>query len=166
MGLTNHAQESSLSLERLVPLCRSERYLIPTNPPHNMPNFMLAIFLMFPINNLQAQTNQIIEIKRVEKTDSAIVIEGIAKVIPAGTVIKVSVLGINGKPLDDDKHTIRTVDEVVVRSDGTFTAKLQRSGSLGGQWVLPQSDVTWTGTAHTRNGFTGTGTTCTFRTGY
>lgn len=87
---------------------------------------------MLTINNLHAQTNQIVEIKKVEKTGSAIVIQGIAKVIPANTVIRVSVLRINGKSLNQDKHIIETMDKVIVGSDGGFTAKLKRFGSLDG----------------------------------
>jgi hypothetical protein len=42
----------------------------------------------------------------------------------------VSVASINGRPVDEKRNTIKSVDDVIVSKDGTFTATIQRYGSL------------------------------------
>lgn len=97
-----------------------------------MKKFLISILLIvLSIGNLHAQLNSIIEIKRVEKTDSSIIIEGITHLIPSNTKINVSVQQINGKILDE-RHIIETVEDVFTTANGSFIAELKRFGSLNG----------------------------------
>lgn len=95
------------------------------------PRFLIALLLALTAGGAHAQVNPIIEIKTFEKNDTAIIVEGIARVIPPHTKIRVSVQRINGKVLDD-RHIIQTVEDVFTGADGNFTAELKRFGSLNG----------------------------------
>ena len=96
-----------------------------------MPQLLLLLFLIIGVGNLHAQTNPVIEIKRYEITDSSIIIEGVARVVPANTKMAITVQRINGKSIEA-RHTIKTVEGVFIESDGSFAATLKRYGSLNG----------------------------------
>lgn len=91
--------------------------------------FLVMLVLLLPLHDVRAKGNPIIEINRVEKTDSSIIVEGIARVIPPGTKMWVTVQRINGKSIEQ-RHTIKTVKDVFTGADGAFVATLKRYGSL------------------------------------
>ncbi|RZJ31901.1 MAG: hypothetical protein EOO18_10590 [Chryseobacterium sp.] len=92
---------------------------------------VIALFLIIFLGSLHAQEKQIIEIKKIEKTGSSIIIYGFAKLVPPGTKMWVTVQRINGKSIEE-RHMIKTVDDVFTNDDGSFTATLKRYGSLNG----------------------------------
>jgi len=94
-----------------------------------MARYMVMLFLVLDFGSLHAQDNPIIKINKFERTDSAIIINGVARVVPPNTKMWVTVQRINGKSIEE-RHTIKTVGHVLTGSDGSFTAKLKRYGSL------------------------------------
>ena len=94
-----------------------------------MTRLFIPLLLILAANISQAQENPVIHIDKFERTKSAIVISGVAKVIPPGTKMWVTVLRFNGKFIEEG-HTIKTLEDVFTRSDGSFVAALKRLGSL------------------------------------
>lgn len=97
-----------------------------------MQPIFVAIMLTLLSSFASAQPNLVIEIKKHERTRSSIVIEGVARIIPQGTKMWVTVKSINGRPVNEDRDIIQSVGDVFVEEDGTFTATIQRYGSLNG----------------------------------
>ena len=77
-----------------------------------------------------AQDAQVIQIKTYERTESAIVVEGVANIIPIGTKMWVTVTSINGKQVDESRNTIKTIEDVLILPDRSFKATIKRYGSL------------------------------------
>jgi hypothetical protein len=100
-------------------------------PPRTMKIFMILFLTGLGLGNVNAEDRPIIEIKRFERTNSSIVVEGSASVVPPGTKMRVAVQRIDDKSIGQ-RHIIKTVDDVVVGSDGAFIATLKRHGSLSG----------------------------------
>ena len=97
-----------------------------------MQPLLVATVLTLLSSFASAQADSVIEIKKHERTPSSIVIEGAAKIVPPGTKMWVTVKSINGRPVNEDRDTIKSVGDVFVEKDGTFTATIQRYGSLSG----------------------------------
>ena len=95
----------------------------------DMMRLLISLLITLGANISQAQENPVIKIDKFERTNSALVISGVAKVIPSGTKMWVTVLRFNGKPIEEG-HTIKTLEDVFTRSDGSFVATLKRLGSL------------------------------------
>ena len=91
---------------------------------------LLALLLALMLSHASSQENPVIQITKSGRTSSSIVVEGVARVIPPGTKMWVTVKSINGKPIDEDRDTIKSVEDVYVESDGTFKATIKRYGSL------------------------------------
>ncbi|WP_152965124.1 MULTISPECIES: hypothetical protein [Comamonas] len=77
-----------------------------------------------------AQGSPVIVVQKYERTSSSIVVEGVANIIPPGTKMWATVISIDGKPLDRDRHTMKTVENVFVANDRSFKATIKRYGSL------------------------------------
>jgi hypothetical protein len=91
---------------------------------------LLALLFALMFSHASSQENPVIQITKSGRTSSSIVVEGVARVIPPGTKMWVTVKSINGKPIDEDRDTIKSVEDVYVESDGTFRATIKRYGSL------------------------------------
>jgi hypothetical protein len=91
---------------------------------------LLALQFVLISSHASSQVNPVIQITKSERTSSSIVVEGVAAVIPSGTKMRVTVKSINGKPVDENRDTIKSVEDVYVASDGTFSATIKRYGSL------------------------------------
>jgi len=91
---------------------------------------LLALLLALISGHAFSQDNPIIQVTKSERTSSSIVVEGMARVIPPGTKMWVTVKSINGKPINEDRDTIKTVEDVYVARDGSFRATIKRYGSL------------------------------------
>jgi len=90
---------------------------------------LLPLFLLTP-SLASALENPVIEITKFERTSSSIVVEGTARVVPPGTKMWVIVKSINGKPVDESRNTIQSMEDVFISNDGTFKATIKRYGSL------------------------------------
>jgi hypothetical protein len=90
---------------------------------------LIVLLMALGLSNVSAQDGAIIEIKSFERTKSSIIVEGFARVIPSGTKMRVAVQRIDDQFIGQ-RHIIKTTDDVVIRSDGSFMATLRRSGSL------------------------------------
>ncbi|MEQ6474945.1 hypothetical protein [Comamonas sp. wu1-DMT] len=77
-----------------------------------------------------AQGSPVIVVQKYERTSSSIVVEGVANIIPPGTKMWATVISIDGKPLDRDRHTMKTVENIFVANDRSFKATIKRYGSL------------------------------------
>lgn len=97
-----------------------------------MMKMLLAMLISLISSHASSQENPVIQIARFERTSSSIVVEGTARVVPPGTKMWVTVKSINGKVIDENRHTIKSVEDVYVASDGTFKAVIKRYGSLAG----------------------------------
>lgn len=95
-----------------------------------MKSILPAILLWGTV--LSAQGNPVIVVKKSERTDSAIVVEGTANIVPPGTRMRITVTSINGKRVDDDRDTMKTIEDVYVANNGAFSGTIKRYGSLGG----------------------------------
>lgn len=91
---------------------------------------LLALLFALISSHASGQENPVIQIARFERTSSSIVVEGTARVVPPGTKMWVTVKSINGKVINEDRDTIKSVEDVYVASDGTFKATIKRYGSL------------------------------------
>jgi hypothetical protein len=89
-----------------------------------------AIALAFCHYPVLAQKNPIIHLTSFERTSSSILVEGVAKQLPAGTKMWVTVKRINGKNVDEKRDTIKAPENVYVDSNGAFSAEIKRYGSL------------------------------------
>lgn len=92
--------------------------------------FILCVVFLFVYNISVAQDNNVIQIQKYEQSDSAIIVSGVAKIIPVGTKMWVLVKSINGKPIDEHRNVIKSVEDVIIANDRTFKATIQRYGSL------------------------------------
>lgn len=90
---------------------------------------LLWMSAFFVSGTVHALTNPIIQITNVERTESAIVVEGNATILPPGTEFWVEVKSINGRPLGN-RHVIKTTGKASTDTNGHFVATLQRFGSL------------------------------------
>jgi hypothetical protein len=90
---------------------------------------LIVLLMALGLSNVSAQDGDIIEIKSFERTSSSIIVEGFARVVPSGTKMRVAVQRIDDQFIGQ-RHIIKTTDDVVIRSDGSFMATLKRSGSL------------------------------------
>jgi hypothetical protein len=91
---------------------------------------LLTLLFALISSHASSQENPVIQIATFERTSSSIVVEGTARVVPPGTKMWVTVKSINGKAIDEDRDTIKSVEDVYVASDGTFKATIKRYGSL------------------------------------
>lgn len=91
---------------------------------------LLAIALACCHYTALAQKNPIIYLTSFERTSSSILVEGVAKQLPAGTKMWVVVKRINGKNVDEKRDTIKAPENVYVDSNGAFSAEIKRYGSL------------------------------------
>lgn len=96
------------------------------------------LFSLFAITSCLAcaEENPIIQITKSERTSSSIIVEGTARIIPPGTKMWVTVKSINSKPIDEDRNSIKSVEDVFISNDGTFKAIIKRYGSLD-RYVFP-----------------------------
>jgi hypothetical protein len=94
-----------------------------------MTRILAYIFLAFCASEAIALDNPVIFIDKFDRTNSSIVVQGVAKVVPPGTKMWVTVRRYNGKPMAD-RIPIKTVDDTFTASDGTFVATLKKYGSL------------------------------------
>ena len=76
-----------------------------------------------------ALENPVIFIENFDRTNSSIVVQGVAKILPPGTKMSVSVRRYNGQPMAD-RLPIKTVDGTITANNGTFVATLKKYGSL------------------------------------
>lgn len=93
-----------------------------------MLKLFVRLFLVLASACTHAQDNPVIHIDSVDRSNSAIVVTGVAKLIPPGTKMWISVQRINGKSLSE-RQAIKSGD-VVTGKDGTFVARLTNHGSL------------------------------------
>jgi len=96
--------------------------------PITMQRIFAYLVLALCANNAIATDNPVISINKYDRTDSSIVVQGVAKIIPPGTKMWVTVVRFNGKPMVDKLAIDDTA--AFTASDGTFFATLKKDGSV------------------------------------
>lgn len=89
--------------------------------------FLLFLFVSTQVFSKDAR---IIEIDGFERTSSSIIVWGRVGHIPPGTKMWITVKSIDGKPINENRDTIKTMHDVYVSQDNKFQATIKRFGSL------------------------------------